>query len=156
LFTATAGAVAVAIWKAIRAKPQPPKGLTVGPDQASVLWTTVHELANEAGTRVPDEIRLVPDVNAAVLEESRLLGLVGGRRLMYVGLPLLQVLTVGQLRSVLAHELGHYSQSHARLGAVAYRGRVTIAETVSRIGPYNVAGWVFKAYGYLYLLVDNA
>jgi Zn-dependent protease with chaperone function len=155
LFTATAGAVAVAIWKAIRAKPQPPKGLAVGPDQAPELWTTVHELADEAGTRVPDEIRLVPDVNAAVLEECRLLGLVGGRRLMYVGLPLLQVLTVGQLRSVLAHELGHYSQRHTQLGAVAYRGRVTIAETVSRIGPYNLAGWVFKAYGNLYLLVDN-
>src|SRR5262249_16803825 len=65
-FPAPAGAVAVAIWKAIRAKPRPPKGLTVGSDQAPALWTTVRELANEAGTRVPDEIRLVPDVNAAV------------------------------------------------------------------------------------------
>jgi hypothetical protein len=61
-----------------------------------------------------------------------------------------------QLRSVLAHELGHYSRQHTRLGAVAYRGRLAIAGTLSRVGPYNVAGWLFKAYGNLYVLVDNA
>jgi Zn-dependent protease with chaperone function len=156
LFAATVGAVGVALWKAIRAKPEPPRGLPVGPDEAPALWSTVRQLAEEVGTRVPDEIRLIPDINAAVVEQSRLLGLVGGRRFLYMGLPLLQVMTVDQLRSVLAHELGHYSRRHTRLGAVAYRGRIAIAETLNRIGPHNVAGWIFKAYANLYVLVDNA
>jgi hypothetical protein len=105
---------------------------------------------------VPDEIRLVPEVNAAVQEDSRLLGLVAGRRYLYIGVPLLQSLSVSQMFAVLAHELGHYSGRHTRLGAVAYRGRLTIGGTLSRIGPYNVAGWGFRAYARLYLLVDSA
>ncbi|MDQ7906827.1 M48 family metallopeptidase [Phytohabitans sp. ZYX-F-186] len=156
VLVAAIGSVAVGLWKAVRAKPKPPEGLSVGPDQAPELWRTVHELAHVVGTRVPNEIRLVPEVNAAVFEDSRLLGLVGGRRTLYIGLPLLQAFTVDQLRAVLAHELGHYSHAHTRLGAIAYRGRLAIGGTVGRIGPYNVAGWVFKGYARLYLLVDNA
>jgi Zn-dependent protease with chaperone function len=156
VLVAAIGSVAVGLWKAARAKPKPPEGLSVGPDQAPELWRTVHELAHVVGTRVPNEIRLVPDVNAAVFEEAHLLGLIGGRRTLYIGLPLLLAFTVDQLRAVLAHELGHYSHSHTRLGAIAYRGRLAIGGTISRIGQYNVAGWVFKGYARLYLLVDNA
>ncbi|HEY2950552.1 MAG TPA: M48 family metallopeptidase [Micromonosporaceae bacterium] len=156
LFAATVGAVGVAIWRAFRARPEPPEGLPVDPDRAPDLWETVHRLAGKVGTRMPDEIRLVPEINAAVVEQSRLLGLLAGRRVLYIGLPLLQVFSVDQLHAVLAHELGHYSRRHTQLAAVAYRGRLTIAETLSRIGPHNVAGWVFKAYARLYVLVDNA
>lgn len=155
LIIATVGSVTVGMWKAIRARPEPPHGLPIGPEHSPALWSTVHELAGAVGTRMPDEIRLIPEVNAAVMEESRLLGLVGGRRYLYIGLPLLQAMRVDQLRSVIAHELGHYSRRHTRLGAVAYRGRLAIGGTLSRIGPYNVAGWIFKAYGNLYVLMDN-
>ncbi|MET7667068.1 M48 family metallopeptidase [Micromonospora luteifusca] len=150
------GAVAVGLWRAIRTKNEPAPGLIVTEREAPGLWANVRELATAVGTRAPDEIRLVPEVNAAVAEQSRLLGLVGGRRTLYVGLPLLQAMRTDQLRSVLAHELGHYSGNHTRLGAVAYRGRLAIAETLERISPRNPIGWVFKGYSKLYLMVDNA
>jgi Zn-dependent protease with chaperone function len=156
LIVASLGAVAVALWRTLRAKPEEPHGLPLTPQQAPYLWQMVHELAGVVRTRMPDEIRIVPDVNAAVVENSRLLGLIGGRRLLYVGLPLLQVFTLDQLRSVIAHELGHYSGRHTRFGAIAYRGRMAIGGTIGRIGPYNVVGWVFKAYAWLYLLADSA
>jgi Zn-dependent protease with chaperone function len=156
LLIALVGGVGVALWRAVRAKPEPPKGLQVGPHQAPALWSTVHALAGEARTRMPDEIRLVPEVNAAVVEESRLLGLVGGRRYLYIGLPLLQTMRVDELCSVLAHELGHYSGNHTRLGAIAYRGRLAIGGTIRQIGPLNPVGWVFKAYALLYVVIDNA
>ncbi|GAB3366904.1 M48 family metallopeptidase [Micromonospora halotolerans] len=150
------GAVGVGLWKAIRTKNEPAPGLILDERGAPWLWATVRELAAAVGTRAPDEIRLVPEVNAAVGEQSRLLGLVGGRRTLYVGLPLLQAMRIDQLRSVLAHELGHYSGRHTRLGGVAYRGRLAIGETIERISPRNPIGWVFKQYAKLYLLVDNA
>jgi Zn-dependent protease with chaperone function len=156
LLVASVGAVAVALWRTLRAKPEEPHGLPLRPDQAPYLWQLVHELAGVVQTRMPDEIRVVPEVNAAVVEHSRLLGLIGGRRLLYVGLPLLQVFTLDQLRSVIAHELGHYSGQHTRFAAMAYRGRMAIGGTIGRLGPYNVVGWVFKAYARLYLLVDSA
>ncbi|WP_430789077.1 M48 family metalloprotease [Actinoplanes sp. G11-F43] len=153
---AAVGAVAAGLWKAIRSRPSEPEGLLIGPDQAPALWQTVREMAVEAGTCAPDEIRLVPMVNAAVSEDTKLLGLIGGTRRLYLGMPLLQTLTVDQLRAVLAHELGHYSGSHTRLSAIAYRGRAAMHETLSRVGRWNVFGWVFKGYGRLYLLVSNA
>ncbi|MFI7604177.1 M48 family metallopeptidase [Micromonospora sp. NPDC049366] len=150
------GAVAVGLWRAIRTRNEPMPGLIVGEPEAPGLWATVRELAAAVGTRAPDEIRLVPDVNAAVSEQGRLLGLVGGRRTLYVGLPLLHGMRVDQLRSVLAHELGHYSGKHTRLGGVAYRGRLAIAHTIEQISSRNPVGLVFRGYARLYLLVDNA
>ncbi|MFC8846908.1 MULTISPECIES: M48 family metallopeptidase [unclassified Micromonospora] len=150
------GAVLVGLWRAIRTKNEPAPGLVLSEREAPQLWATVRELAAAVGTRAPDEIRLVPEVNAAVAEQSSMLGLVGGRRTMYVGLQLLQAMRVDQLRSVLAHELGHYSGRHTRLGGVAYRGRLAIAETIGRISRRNPVGWVFRGYAKLYLLVDNA
>lgn len=150
-----AGALVVAVWKVARTRPEPEPGLVVGPQDAPELWATVRELAGEAQTRVPDEIRLVGDVNAAVSEDARLLGLVGGHRRLYLGVPLLLALDVAQLRSVLAHELGHYSHSHTRLGAVTYRGRAVILATVAQLSG-NVVGWLLKGYARLYLLVSAA
>ncbi|GIJ80636.1 Zn-dependent protease with chaperone function [Micromonospora phaseoli] len=150
------GAVAVGLWRAIRTKNEPAPGLVLDERDAPQLWAIVRELATAVDTRAPDEIRLVPEVNAAVGEQSRLLGLIGGRRTLYVGLPLLQAMRVDQLRSVLAHELGHYSGKHTRLGGVAYRGRLAIEGTIERIKPRNPIGLVFKGYSKLYLMVDNA
>ena len=156
LVIAAFGAVAVGLWRALRAKPDDPEGLVITPQQAPDLWRLVADMAREAGTRAPDEIRLVPEVNAAVTEDAKLLGLIAGPRRLYLGVPLLQTFTVDQMRSVIAHELGHYSGSHTRLAAITYRGRLALHETLSRVGKWNVAGWVFKAYGRLFLLVSNA
>ncbi|HLL69582.1 MAG TPA: M48 family metalloprotease [Micromonosporaceae bacterium] len=143
-----------ALWKAARARPAPPAGLVVSRQRTPQLWSTVDELAAVVGTRAPDEIRLLPEVNAAVMEEAKLLGLIGGRRTMFIGVPLLQAFTVAQLRSVLAHELGHYSQSHTRLGALAHRGRMVIVASVQHTS--GVAGWLLRQYAKLYLLVEQA
>ncbi|WDZ85177.1 M48 family metallopeptidase [Micromonospora cathayae] len=150
------GAVVVALWRAVRTRNEPEPGLTVGDREAPQLWAAVRELAAAVGTRPPDEIRIVPGVNAAVAEDAKLLGLLPGRRILYVGLPLLQTMRTDQIRSVLAHELGHYSGQHTRLGGVAYRGRLAILGTVGRISGRNPIGWVFTAYAKLYLRVDNA
>ncbi len=113
------GLVAFAVGRALyvvsrssRAEDQ--SGLLLTPQAQPAFWQEVRALAVAAQTRPPDEIRLVPDVNAAVSEQASLLGLRAGKRTMYIGAPLLVGLTADQLRSVLAHELGHYSGSHTR------------------------------------------
>jgi len=155
LLTASFGAVAYGMWKAIRDKPKLPAGLPLSRAQVPALWATVDELAQVVGTRTPDDIVLIPDVNAAVMEQTKLMGLIGGRRHLFIGLPLIQAFTVAQLRSVIAHELGHYSGKHTRLAGVSYRGRLAIRRTVDRIGPANPVGWVFKGYARLFVMVQN-
>ncbi|HEY6595866.1 MAG TPA: M48 family metallopeptidase [Asanoa sp.] len=156
LTLAVAAAILWATWKVIRSKPQPMPGLVLTEHRAPQLWAEVRGLARAVGTRVPDEIRLVGDVNAAVSENATLLGLRSGRRLLYVGMPLAQALTVSQLRAVLAHELGHYSGQHTRLGPLTYRGRATMAATIGRVGPTSLTGRFLLGYAWFYQLVSAA
>ncbi|MEV0037310.1 M48 family metallopeptidase [Streptomyces sp. NPDC050804] len=106
-------------------------GLPVTEAREPRLWATVRTLAEQVGTRAPDEIVLVGETNAAVSEDSRFLGLVGGRRRLFLGLPLMAGLTEAQLRAVLAHELGHYSNADTRLAAITVRGRFQVLRTVA-------------------------
>jgi len=149
-------ATTVALWRVVRLEPDDGTGLVVPRDAAPRLWAAVDDLAAEVDTRPPDEIRVVPEVNAAVSERARLLGLVGGRRTLLVGLPLLQTFTMSQLRAVLAHEMGHYSHSHTRLAAVTYRGRVTMIAIIAHVGPHNLVGLLFTQYARLFFLVEAA
>lgn len=144
-------------WRALRGvKALPPVGVRLRRDSAPELWAVVRELAAAVQTRPPDEIWLVAQVNAAVTEDTRLLGLVGGRRRLVIGLPLLHGLTVSQLRAVLAHELGHYSLRHTRLTAVAYRGHLAVATTIRQISAANPMSWTLKLYARLFLLVQRS
>lgn len=136
------------------ADPEP--GVAVSPRDEPVLWRTVTSLAGQVRTRVPDEIRLVPDVNAAVSEETRMLGLIAGRRRMYIGVPLLLSLTVDELRAVLCHELGHYSGAHTRLGAITYRGRISLNRTIEHLKGHASVRAVFTLYAKLFYRVSFA
>ncbi|MDX3851758.1 M48 family metallopeptidase [Streptomyces sp. AK02-01A] len=108
-----------------------PPGLPVTDAREPRLWQTVRALAEQVGTRAPDEIVLIGDTNAAVSEDARLMGLLGGRRRLYLGLPLMAGLTESQLRAVLAHELGHYSNADTRLSAITVRGRIQVLRTIA-------------------------
>ena len=57
------------------------------------LWAEVRALAESSAPGAPDEIRLLPEVNAAVEEQTQMLGLVRGRRTLYLGAPVLMGLT---------------------------------------------------------------
>ncbi|MEV6970003.1 M48 family metallopeptidase [Hamadaea sp. NPDC051192] len=149
------GAIVVGAKRALFYKAPPPDGVALDPHRAPELWFEVRRLAEAAGTRAPDEIRIVPEVNAAVSEDSQLLGLIGGRRYLYIGMPLLVSLNVSQFRAVIGHELGHYSNAHTRLGAVAFRGRLAIGGALDHLSG-SLMGLPFRAYGRIYLLVDNA
>ena len=120
------------------------------------LWTEVCYLAEQVDTRPPDEIRLVPDVNAAVSETSRWLGLVPGVRRMYIGVPLLVGLTSLQMRSVLAHELGHYSGRHTSLAGVTYRGQESLRRIILHLGPGSWLGRLFGWYARGYVAVASS
>lgn len=71
------------------------------------LFAEIERLATSLAEPLPQDVYLIPDVNAWVAERGGSTAL-GSRRVMGLGLPLLQILTVSQFRAVLAHEFGHY------------------------------------------------
>jgi Zn-dependent protease with chaperone function len=148
--------LARAFWAVRRLHTGESAGLLITPQQQPRLWDEVREIADTVGTRAPDEIRLVPQVNASVQENSRFLGLLGGRRVMTIGAPLVMGLTRQQVRAVLAHELGHFSHRHTALAPIAYRGQVTLGQIVGRLGQDTVTSRIFAAYGGLYLRLTRS
>jgi Zn-dependent protease with chaperone function len=136
-------------------------GLAVTAAEQPELWAEVEQAAGAAGTAAPDRLVLDGDVNAAVSERSWLLGLLRGRRTMYLGLPLLAGLTVPQLRAVLAHEFGHYGNQDTRLAGVTMRGRAAVAHTIEgfrdgRTGAHATIGNLYVRYGNFFLRASNS
>ncbi|PRY21061.1 M48 family metallopeptidase [Pseudosporangium ferrugineum] len=154
LCIATVGVMAYAIWRALHTRRPEPVGIPVSRTDAPALWALVDGAAAVAGTRAPDRVTIVADAAAKVIEDARLLGLVGGRRDLYLGLPLLQAWETAQLKAVVAHELGHFSPRLGRLAPMAYRGRVVVGRVVPRISRRNPAGRGLRAYASFYRRVD--
>ncbi|GAA2132603.1 M48 family metallopeptidase [Kitasatospora kazusensis] len=113
-----------------RPRGEEPSGLLLTREQQPELWARIDRIAEQTGVRGPADLRLVPDVNAGVWEDTRLLGLIPGKRHLVVGAPLLLGLTEAELDSVLAHEFGHYSNRDVRLAGVTMAGRRAILHTV--------------------------
>ena len=124
-----------------------PEGPELTRNRHPRLWQEVDALAVVAQTEPPARITMVPEVNAAVLEVS-------GRREMVIGLPLLATFTVGELRSVLAHELGHYAGGDTALSARTARARVFLMAVAQRSD--GVVRPLLLAYARLYAWVSNA
>jgi Zn-dependent protease with chaperone function len=78
------------------------------------LFEEVAEVARRLGVRPPEEVRLafLPCCGVVAWRDSRAL---------LLGLPLLHVLTLAELRAVLAHELSHLANGDATWSAGALR-----------------------------------
>ena len=110
----------------------------------------VRDVAKDLETAPPDRILLVPEVNAAVRQADGMLGLRHGERVMVVGIPLIDALTVDQLRGVIAHEMALYAGGDTRLGGLTYRVAASIHRTVDHLGDGRIAS-LFEAYGKQYM-----
>jgi Zn-dependent protease with chaperone function len=102
------------------------------------LFAEVQCLATTLGEPMPHEICIIADLNAAVAERGGVMGF-GSLRVMLLGLPLLQVLTVSQSSAVVAHEFGHYYGGDTRLGPWVYKTRATMARTLLGLSQPNMA-----------------
>jgi Zn-dependent protease with chaperone function len=97
------------------------------------LFAEIERLATSLNEPAPQEVYLIPDVNAWVADRGGWLD-GGERRIMGLGLPLLQILTVSRFRAVLAHEFAHYYGGDTRLGPWVYKTRAAMVRTLLGLG----------------------
>src|SRR6188474_3235502 len=109
------------------------------------LFAVIEDVARAANQEMPVEVYAIPDVNAWVSTRGGVLG-VGGRRVMGLGIPLLHLLTVDQLKAVLAHEFGHYGGGDTRVGRLVYHTRLGLGRTLEAVDGKAVAA-LFNVYG---------
>ncbi len=85
------------------------------------LFAFVRRLCDDAGAKFPGAIYLTHEVNAAVFYPRSLLSLfLPRRKSLLIGLGLVNLLNVSELKAVLAHEFGHFAQSSMKLGQYVY------------------------------------
>jgi Zn-dependent protease with chaperone function len=151
------GALLRGLWAGLRARRgDGDTGLLVSRESQPELWATVDRLAAAVGTKGPDEIRLIPAVNAAVSEHSSMLGLRHGKRIMYIGIPLIEAFSTAELQAVLAHELGHYSGRHTALGPLVYRGHIALEQLILHLRFRPFVRRLFVSYAKLFFRVSGA
>src|SRR3954454_1134950 len=104
-----------------------PPGLKLTDQDAPGLLAMIREEAAAVDEKAPDDVYMTMEVNAAVTQAS------GGRRVLIVGLPLMQMLTERELRGVIAHEFGHYRGGDLKAGPLIFRTRQAIVRTVDQL-----------------------
>ncbi|HEY4023624.1 MAG TPA: M48 family metalloprotease, partial [Pseudonocardiaceae bacterium] len=149
-------AILTGLFAVRRARRPRPAAIPVGPAEAPKLWQLVDELAERIGTAAPAEIMLTAEANAAVTENTRLLGLLPGHRCLYLGIPLLAGLSRPELRALLGHELGHYAGKHTRLTALIYRGYLAMDGITENLRTTHTAHRLFTAYANTYARLSHA
>jgi heat shock protein HtpX len=109
-----------------------PPGPELSAETQPALFKEIHRLAAMTGQRPPAHVYLVADVNAFVTERGGWMGM-GSRRVMGLGLGLVNILTVSELRAVIAHEFGHFHGGDTKLGPWIYKTRAAMVRTVQNL-----------------------
>ena len=95
--------------------------IEVFPHDQPRLFDFLHRLADEVGAPRPFRVYLSARVNACVFYDLSLLNLiVPSRKNLDIGLGLVNVLNIGELKAVLAHEFGHFAQRTMAVGRWVY------------------------------------
>jgi heat shock protein HtpX len=109
------------------------RGVLIDLSRERRLAKHIEEIAAALNEPVPSEVYLIADANAFVIETGGLMGL-ETRRIMGLGLPLLQMLPISQFRAVLAHEFAHFYAGDTRLGPWVYNTRKAMARVYENLG----------------------
>lgn len=87
------------------------------------LFSMIKNVAHATGNKMPKHVYLSPEVNACVFYDKASIWsifLPTGRNLM-VGIGLLHGMNSSEVKAILSHEFGHFSQQSMRFGTLTYR-----------------------------------
>ena len=110
-----------------------PDAIEVTAAEQPRLFAFLHRLADEAGAPRPNRVFLSARVNAAVFFDMSVLNLIfPSRKNLEIGLALVNVLTLSELKAVLAHEFGHFAQRSMAIGSWVYIAQQIAAHIVAK------------------------
>ncbi len=85
------------------------------------LFNFIRQLTTETATPFPNKIYISPDVNACVFYNSSFWSMfLPVKKNLEIGLGLVNSINMSELKAVLAHEFGHFSQRSMKLGSFTY------------------------------------
>jgi Zn-dependent protease with chaperone function len=153
-----AAAVAAMMIRAVFVRIPPPEGHYLSGDLIQAVLDWVEPLREATGGCRIDDVVVVDDLNAAVQQRPKW-GIFGpSQNSLILGIPLLHLLDADELKAVIAHEFGHLSHAHGRMGATIYRLDHTLAnaaQAISEKANTGLAQWTFKFFRWFYPRFDK-
>lgn len=131
-------------------------GVELTADQQPEIFSMLREVARKTSQRMPERVYLVPDANAMVYEKGGFFGLFS-TRVLCLGYPLFPILNVSELKSIVAHEFGHYSGGDTALGPWIHSSRASAIETAYVLEANS--SWlspIFVGYAKFYLKITQS
>jgi Zn-dependent protease with chaperone function len=119
-----------ALWR----RSTPPEGFVLRASDAPALLAFVEKVRRKARAPALAGVYLTADLNAGVSQRPRLGPLGWHQNFLYLGLPFLMTTDLRGLAGTLAHEFGHLSGSHGKIGAWIYRVRASWSNLLAQAG----------------------
>jgi Zn-dependent protease with chaperone function len=141
-------AVVKSVWASLaRGKGEDP-GLRLDVAEHPRFNAALEEAARRVGTRRVDTVFVTPGTDAAVYEQGGLVRQMTGRteRCLIVGVGLLDGMTQGQLKSVLAHEYGHFVNEDTAGGGFSLAVRRSVMQMGAALAAGGAATWYNPAW----------
>ncbi|HCN48102.1 MAG TPA: Zn-dependent protease with chaperone function [Chryseobacterium sp.] len=127
------------------------------------LFAIIDEIVVETKVKAPQKVFLSPDVNASVSYNSVFWSMfLPVRKNLTIGVGLINSTSVGELKTILAHEFGHFSQRSMKLGGYVNQAEKIIFETVYNNKDYEnfimefSGNAIFKFFGLISVSFINA
>jgi|TARA_B110000037_G_C17095744_1_gene495922 Zn-dependent protease with chaperone function len=87
----------------------------------SKLFEMIDDIVKEVGTNFPKKVYLSSDVNASVFYDSSFWSMFFPiKKNLQIGLGLVNTVTQSELKAILSHEFGHFSQKTMKVGSYVY------------------------------------
>jgi Zn-dependent protease with chaperone function len=102
------------------------------------LFAFIREIVESVGTHFPKRIYLSADVNASVFYDSSMLSMfLPVKKNLNIGLGLVNSVNKSELKAILAHEFGHFSQRSMKIGSYVYNVNRIIHNLLYDNGSYE-------------------
>jgi tetratricopeptide (TPR) repeat protein len=146
----------------VKVKPRDP-GRILTFDEAPGLWALTREVAADIVTRPVDEIRITPGTDVAVYERGtrKEKAQDKAKRILILGVGVLNGFRLQPFRAVLAHEYGHFTNRDTAGGDVALRvnyDMIKFAYAMALAGQavwWNLGFLFFRIYHFLFRRISH-
>src|SRR5574343_75022 len=102
------------------------------------LFNMIHEIIEEVGTTFPKKVYLSSEVNASVFYDSNFWSMFFPiKKNLQIGLGLINTVTKEELKAILSHEFGHFSQRTMKIGSYVYNVNQVIFNILYEKEPYS-------------------
>jgi len=95
--------------------------IEINKSDESNLFSMINEIVYEVGADFPKKVYLSSDVNASVFYDSSFWSMfLPIKKNLLIGLGLVNTVTKEELKAILSHEFGHFSQRSMKIGSYVY------------------------------------